>query len=84
MTRLGYASAWTWPEYREPARRVIPADIIAEITIGKTLFSGVADALVSVLNIPDRPLGNHPAGVEEQLAIRLTLSVAPVSRSQDK
>lgn len=84
MTRLGYASAWTWPEYREPACRVMPADIIAEITIGKTLFSGVADALVSVLNIPDRPLGNHPAGVEEQLAIRLTLSVAPVSRSQDK
>lgn len=84
MTRLGYSSAWTWPEYREPARRVAPADIVAEVTIGKTLFSGFADALVSVLNIPDRALGIHPAGVEEQLAIRLTLSVAPVSRLHDK
>ncbi len=80
MTRLGYSSSWTWPEYREPARRVIPADITAEATIGKSLFSGYADALISLLNIPNRALGNHPAGVEEQLAIRLTLSITPVSR----
>lgn len=84
MTRLGYVSAWTWPEYREPARREKAADIIAEATIGKTLFSGYADALISLLNIPDRALGNHPAGVEEQLAIRLTLSIAPVSRAASR
>jgi len=80
VARIGYVSAWTWPEYREPARKDIPADIIAEATIGKTLFSGNADALISLLNIPNRAIGNHPAGVEEQLAIRLTLSLIPGSR----
>ena len=80
--RVGYSSSWTWPEYREPARRTVPADITVEATMGKTLFSGYADALISLLNVPNRALGSHPAGVEEQLAIRLTLSIAPISRSQ--
>lgn len=79
MTRIGYVSAWTWPEYHEPARRSIPADIIVDATIGKSLFSSHVRALVSLLNLPNRALGNHPAGVEEQLAIRLTLSFSSVS-----
>lgn len=72
--RAGYLSSWTWPEYREPARRDVPADIVVDATVGKTLFSGYMKTFVSLLNLPDRALGVHPAGVQEQLAIRLTLS----------
>lgn len=74
MIRAGYVSEWTWPEYREPARRTGPADIVVDASVGKTLFSGYAKTQVSLLNLPDRALGVHPAGVREQLAIRLTLS----------
>ncbi len=74
FTRIGYLSAWTWPEYQEPARRSIPGDLVVDATFGKTLMSGHLNAMVSVLNLPDRALGNHPAGVREQLAIRLSIA----------
>ena len=83
-TRIGYVSSWTWPEYREPAGRSIPADITVDATIGKSLFSGYTKALISLLNLPDRALGNHPAGVREQLAIRLTLSISSHSSRNDE
>ena len=72
--RLGYRSRWTWPEYREPARTTVPPHIVVDASVGKTLFSGYGKAVVALINLPDRPLGIHPAGVQEQLAIRLTLA----------
>jgi|GEM_PF-919421 len=78
--RAGYLSEWTWPEYLEPARRSVPADIVLDATVGKSLFSGYIKTFVSLLNLPDRALGVHPAGVEEQLAIRLTLSFSSERR----
>ena len=82
MARIGFVSAWTWPEYREPARRNLPANLYVDATIGKSLFSGYSKALISLLNLPNRALGNHPAGVREQLAIRLTLSFSTLTLSR--
>ena len=72
--RAGYISAWTWPQYVKPARRSLPANLIIDATIGKTLFSGHVGALISLLNLPDRMLFTHPSGVDEQMAVRLTMT----------
>ena len=73
FVRAAWQGAWTWPQYLEPAERELPASLWLDATVGKTLLSGHMEALVSLLNLPDRPLMTHPAGVEEQLAIRLTV-----------
>ena len=73
--RAGLASPWTWPEYKAPARKDIPVEVVLDATVGKDLVGGRMKTLVSFLNLPDATLGHHPAGVIEQFAVRLTLSL---------
>jgi len=68
------ASKWVWPEYQAPARRVRPASIDIEMTVSKGLFASRMHMAFSFLNLLDRDLGNHPAGVFEQFAMRIKLS----------
>jgi hypothetical protein len=79
--RAAWQSAWTWPQYREPARRTLDPALWLDATVGKTLLSGHIEALVSLLNLPDRPLMTHPGGVEEQMAVRLTLLLSSRPRT---
>jgi len=77
---VGVASKWIWPEYNEPARRTIPASADLEMTVSKGLFASRMHMAFSFLNIMDNGLGNHPAGVFEQFAMRVRLSTR-LSRS---
>ena len=71
--RTAWQGAWIWPQYMEPAAREQAPAIWLDATVGKTLFSSHMEALVSLLNLPDRLLMTHPAGVEEQMAVRLSV-----------
>lgn len=73
FVRAAWQGAWIWSQYLEPAERELGPSLWLDATVGKTLLSGHMEALVSLLNLPDRPLMTHPAGVEEQMAVRLTV-----------
>ena len=59
-----------------------PARLFAEVrqllftalTLACLVPVTIVHAQEALINLPDRPLGIHPAGVQEQLAIRLTLA----------
>jgi len=63
-----------WADFAQGGHDILPGFVEIESTVTKMLWSDHLKVGLSFLNMADRSLVRYPAGVNEQFAVRLTVS----------
>ncbi len=74
LARMGTQTVW--PDYNSDGYGTLPRTFELEGTLSKEFWGDNMRVSLSFLNVLDSPLIRHPAGVDEQFAVRLGVFVS--------